>query len=601
MDDPRLLDQPSVENSSTTEGICSSFEQDRDREHLIHGSELLERLDTEDLTRLREFFYEKKTTEKVKQPKGSAPPHFRWCKLTKEEFVFAVESVLETSAYEIAARRLFDHMVESNADGSRDCLWWEQLLDAVVEWTVSQARPRPSNIIKQPFCQLFTLPHCRREMIVRVVPVETQTSFCYVVVSKYARVGLYDWSLGLLEQYQAKLGSQSEEKRRQNNTWVTDACYLADAAMLLIAVSDRSLHLYSATGLVHVPTYHISGLPNTPTCLNYTIGATTEDPSLLLVGDDHGSIATLTFLQPQYALFKRTSTDRMDTYFWKELESQRDWVTIQTEYGVHKNEVTKVEYFSDNNTVISCSNDPETTVIIRHMVGRRKPYIFKMRRGVRCFHLDRSLKLLVTGGQDGILRLWNPVITYRPTVTLFGHKSCIVDVRALKHLRVILSMSKDAVLKVWDIEEQSCLQSLSTLFPVFGLLSRTPHFGVQVFYPGPVCHDPPTTSVRDKPTLQTKLQTTHPASLLSTSSTTRQDRASVYRNEGEWNRMEILAVCCDYIMILQLSQRELSEGEGRVGEALPPPLREQEPAVPSPWLTVDSVQMSTLNVDHPSQ
>ncbi|XP_054279138.1 uncharacterized protein LOC128997523 [Macrosteles quadrilineatus] len=224
-----------------------------------------------------------------------------------------------------------------------------------------------------------------------------------------------------------------------------------------------------------------------------------------------------------------------------------------------------------------------------------------MRNGVRCFHLDRFLKLLVTGGQDGILRLWNPVITYRPTVSLFGHKSCIIDVRALKHLRVILSMSKDAVLKVWDIEEQSCLQSLSTLFPVFGLLSRTPHFGVQVFYPGPVCHDPPTTSVRDKPTLQTKLQTTHPASLLSTSSTTRQDRASVYRNEGEWNRMEILAVCCDYIMILQLSQRELSEGEGRVGEALPPPLREQEPAVPSPWLTVDSVQMSTLNVDHPSQ
>lgn len=65
--------------------------------------------------------------------------------------------------------------------------------------------------------------------------------------------------------------------------------------------------------------------------------------------------------------------------------------------------------------------------------------------------------------------------------------------------------------------------------------------------------------------------------------------------------MEILAVCCDYIAILQLSQRELGEGEGRVGEALPPPLREQEAAVPSPWLTVDSAQMSTLNVDHPSQ
>jgi hypothetical protein len=63
----------------------------------------------------------------------------------------------ETSAYEIAAQRLFEHMVGED----KSHLWWEQLLDAIVEWTVAQGKPRPTNIIKQPFCQLFTLPHCR--------------------------------------------------------------------------------------------------------------------------------------------------------------------------------------------------------------------------------------------------------------------------------------------------------------------------------------------------------------------------------------------------------------------------------------------------------
>lgn len=64
----------------------------------------------------------------------------------------------------------------------------------------------------------------------------------------------------------------------------------------------------------------------------------------------------------------------------QELENQVDWVTISTENSVHKDEVIKVEYFSDNNTIVSCSNDPVTTLIIRYLAGRRAPYIFKLTR-----------------------------------------------------------------------------------------------------------------------------------------------------------------------------------------------------------------------------
>lgn len=60
---------------------------------------------------------------------------------------------------------------------------------------------------------------------------------------------------------QVKLGSQlaNTTANARRTTWVTDAAYLPDASMLLFTASDRSLHVYSATGLVHVPTYHISG------------------------------------------------------------------------------------------------------------------------------------------------------------------------------------------------------------------------------------------------------------------------------------------------------------------------------------------------------
>ncbi|XP_046672807.1 uncharacterized protein LOC124362399 isoform X2 [Homalodisca vitripennis] len=599
MEEAKYLDQPSNENSSLTDGACSSFENDH--EDLVDGNELLDRLDSEELTQLRKCFYEKIVDEKIKEPKGSIHPRFGGSKLTREEFIEAIASVLGSNAYDECADKLFSHIAEKNAEEHKGFIWWEQILDSVIDWMTKQIRERPSNVIKESFCNLCILTYCKRETIVRVVPVETPSSFCYVMVSKYGRVGIYDWGMSLLEQYEIKLGAQvpTQAGEVRRTTWVTDAVYLPDATMLLVSASDRSLHVFSTTGLVHVPTYHISGLPNTPTCLHYTIGATTEDPSMLLVGDDHGSITTIQFHQPQYSLFKRTSSDRMDTYFWKELENQADWVTISTEHGVHKDEVLKVEYFSDNHSVVSCSSDPNTTLIIRYLAGRRAPYIFRISRGVRCFHLDRSLKLLVTGSKDSIIRMWNPVLTKKPLASLFGHKTCVVDVRILKHLGVILSMSKDAAVKVWDLQDQTCVQSLPTLFPVVGALARTAEFGAQTFYPGPVSCQPPSTSVQNKHQPKPTPQQTHPASLLSSTSTTRQDRASAFKNEGEWNRMELLAVCCNYVVVLQLSGRELGAGDPpRVGEALPPPLREQDPAVPSPWLTG---QVSMLNVDYPSQ
>lgn len=55
---------------------------------------LLDRLDKDELMELRKYFYEKKIDEKVKEPKGSAHPRFLGFKLTKNEFVDAVNKII---------------------------------------------------------------------------------------------------------------------------------------------------------------------------------------------------------------------------------------------------------------------------------------------------------------------------------------------------------------------------------------------------------------------------------------------------------------------------------------------------------------------------
>lgn len=48
------------------------------------------------------------------------------------------------------------------------------------------------------------------ETIVKIIPLETETTFCYAIVSKMGRVGVYDGEFTLLDSY--KLGLKPDEE-----------------------------------------------------------------------------------------------------------------------------------------------------------------------------------------------------------------------------------------------------------------------------------------------------------------------------------------------------------------------------------------------------
>ncbi|CAI9585745.1 unnamed protein product, partial [Staurois parvus] len=75
------------------------------------------------------------------------------------------------------------------------------------------------------------------------------------------------------------------------------------------------------------------------------------------------------------------------------------------------------------------------------------------------------MNLLVTGGLDHKIRLWNQYVPTRPTAVFSEHTMPILDVVVYEPLRQIFSYSKDSVLKVWDISSHSCLQTLVLKFP----------------------------------------------------------------------------------------------------------------------------------------
>ncbi|XP_039300109.1 uncharacterized protein LOC120355601 [Nilaparvata lugens] len=104
-------------------------------------------------------------------------------------------------------------------------------------------------------------------------------------------------------------------------------------------------------------------------------------------------------------------------------------------------------------------------------------------------------------------------------------------------------------------------------------------FGSKTIYPGPSSAKPPLAR-QPKSSKKSSLKQSHPASLLSTASVT--TKPSYTTTVGsEWLRPQIVVVCCNYAVTLPLTRHAIAE-------CLPPPLREKEPLVPSPWLRADA-------------
>jgi WD40 repeat protein len=111
------------------------------------------------------------------------------------------------------------------------------------------------------------------------------------------------------------------------------------------------------------------------------------------------------------------------------------------------------------NAFVSCSNDPNNTVVIGD-IERNTNRQLRVQRGVTCFDLCHRPSFLITGGQDKLIRLWNPYVLNKPAGVLIGHKTAVTEL-AMNHLNShIISVSEDKIIKIWSARTLQCLQTL---------------------------------------------------------------------------------------------------------------------------------------------
>nr|CAI5841341.1 unnamed protein product [Callosobruchus analis] len=312
---------------------------------------------------------------------------------------------------------------------------------------------------------------------------------------------------------------RDDSERRRRNRWVTDAVYCSDLQMFVVVNSTRSLIVYEASGLNHVPCWLIIGMPNVINSMCYR--GSTEcnsgdnevegSTNVLFLGDCYGAVMHLTFLQSQLP-FRKKYTDKMSIYYWPEIELQKEYVKIGSSGFRHYEEIKQITYFSKHNALISCSADPSASVIIQYMAPNRKPYTFKMRK----------------------------------------------------------------VLKVWNLDEHKCLEVIEMKFPCFQVLGKSIEFGVNSIYPGPK------RNIRDF-TIPYSNKTGTLFSLDDVEQMSEDHTDTNGTNINIWERSHILVTCCSYVAKISLSFEDVHIESTLELSIYPPPPLQNSVLVPSSW------------------
>ncbi|CAB3237828.1 unnamed protein product [Arctia plantaginis] len=490
-------------------------------------------------------------------PSESPPEDSLW--LDESGFVSALDKIFGHHKYTTHSHKLF-HLLDSFSSGK---VWWRQLVAKLVAVGARTTSSRAE--VWKPLTHLTVkkLEHCKRETIVKLVSLEREESFCYVAVSKGGRVGVYSGDLRLLHSYE-------------------------DVQYLVLSASDRSLTIYDATTLSHNPLICITGLPNIPMCMAYYPSVSISDTSELALGTERGDIIRIKFLQPRIQFMHLNTTGHINYYFWMELSSppHSSHCTITQWKRVHARSVRRLRYM--DHWLLSCSHDAVASVRLRHMPGLMDDYVFKVLRGVTCFHTIPSLHMVAAGGIDGSVRLWQPGTRAAFATLPTPNSTAILDLVIVAAQEILIAYCNNCTVHIWDIYEECLLQSIKIKFPFLGILGKKVEFGACCIYSGPIRkeQEDSISGVTDFP-MSRRASSVYQGStgglMLQLNQT---DLETKRRMEEEteytrYNRAELLFTCCDYVCTIAISKIQ--------GDVLGPPADTLRARRPSTWDLHESV------------
>ncbi|XP_047559838.1 WD repeat-containing protein 64 isoform X2 [Lutra lutra] len=175
----------------------------------------------------------------------------------------------------------------------------------------------------------------------------------------------------------------------------------------------------------------------------------------ILLGDDGGFVNKFTVNSDDFGLKQAKSKKKLQS----QVLDSKNFKSVKRK--LHNDWVMKIRYITPLSCFGSCSLDSVHSLVLeslKRLEDNLPVREFSMPRGANTFCYCTKANVIVTGGDDKVLRLWHPNISTKPVGKLVGHMFSITEIVTNEKDQHIISLSSAKVFRVWDVQTLSLLQ-----------------------------------------------------------------------------------------------------------------------------------------------
>ncbi|XP_032151141.1 EF-hand calcium-binding domain-containing protein 8 isoform X2 [Sapajus apella] len=296
---------------------------------------------------------------------------------------------------------------------------------------------------------------------------------CFLTVTKDGILQFWSESFSLISSFRL---NQTQQLHNQP-MWVIDMVCLHNMNLVAIASTKQKIEFFDISDHRCVRAFTFIDLDSCALVMDYW---SDYHRGVFCYGDAKGNVIVFTSENVASGLFNPRILPRASKWdHWIKVSMQtllNEKSALYRSYrlkALHPNWCQQVKFIPQMNLVVSCSAVEKSSVVLTILPAKasEKPKLsaLHLRKGILCFDYCPDRNFLVTGGYDALIRLWNPFVSKTSVWLMKGHQTSVTHILVdSRNSSILISISKDKNIRVWDMLDYICLQSFCGKFFALG-------------------------------------------------------------------------------------------------------------------------------------
>ncbi|XP_041526694.1 EF-hand calcium-binding domain-containing protein 8 [Microtus oregoni] len=381
--------------------------------------------------------------------------------LNKESFIRIMKKMLSTMTEEML--EVLFLKVDSDCNGF---VTWQKYVDYMMREFQGKEEMRKSQYRLRFHLPMTVIPLHHGSEIVKVAFIvqRFKKMGCFMTVTKDGILQFWTETFSIMHSFRLTQIQQSSHQK----IWVVDMVYIHNMNLIAVASTELKIEFFDISNHKCVQAFTFIDLDSCVMVMDYW---SDYRQGVFCYGDTKGNVVIFMSDNVAGGLFNphilpRTSKwdNRIHISLWKLLNEKSPLYRIFRMKSLHPNWCQQVRFIPQLNVVVSCSATERSSLVLTILPAKdlEKPRLstLNLKKGILCFAYCPDRNFLATGGYDPHIRLWNPLVSKKPVWLMKGHQTAVTHLLVnSKNASILISISRDKNIRVWDLQDYVCLQS----------------------------------------------------------------------------------------------------------------------------------------------